>query len=130
VQSQKTQQQESQPPTCHLADLDPLLSKAFAHIAAMDGMQAARGGAPILFSLGIIDPVTWWGEPSELGNAIIERIKTNNHVFHQRWVDAATEIVSVSPAAHEPAFLAACILRMAATELVAIKGMQRKMVGL
>jgi len=96
----------------------------------MDSMQALRGGAPILFSLGISDPATWWGEGSELGNAIIERIKQNNHVFHKRWVDAANEIVSVSPAASEPAFLAACILRLAATELIAIKGMQRKMVGL
>ncbi len=61
----------------------------------MDGMQAARGGAPILCSMGIIDPVTWWGEPSELGNAIIERIKINNHVFHQRWIDAATEMETV-----------------------------------
>lgn len=130
MQSQKTQQEELPPSTCHLADLDPQVSRAFSHIAAMDGMQAARGGAPILFSMGISDPVTWWGEPEELGNAIIERIKTNNHVFHKRWVDAANEIISVSPAAHEPAFLAACILRMAAVELVAIKGMQRKMVGL
>lgn len=96
----------------------------------MDGLQAARGGAPIFFSLGITDPATWWGEPSELGNAILDRIKHNNHVFHKRWVDSANEIIAVSPAAHEPAFLAACILRMAAAELVAIKGMQRKMVGL
>jgi hypothetical protein len=110
--------------------MDPRIGKAFARIATMDGLQAARGGAPILFSMGINDPATWWGELSELGNAIIERIKTNNHVFHQRWVDAATEIVAVAPAADEPAFLAACILRMAAVELVAIKGMQRKMVGL
>jgi hypothetical protein len=130
VQSQKTQQEESQPSTCHLADLDPQVASAFSHIAAMDGIQAARGGAPILFSMGIIDPVTWWGEPSELGNAIIDRIMVNGHVFHRRWVDAANEIVSVSPAANEPPFLAACILRMAAVELVSVKGMQRKMVGL
>ncbi len=130
MQSQKTQLEESQPSTCHLADLDPQVGRAFAHITAMDGLQAARGGGPILFSLGINDPATWWGEPSELGNAILDRIKHNNHVFHKRWVDAANEIVAVSPAASEPAFLAACILRMAATELVGIKGMQRKMVGL
>lgn len=130
MQSLKTQPEESQPSTCHLADLDPKIGRAFTHIAAMDGLQAARGGAPILFSMGISDPVTWWGEPAELGNAIIDRIKQNNHVFHQRWVHAANEIVAVSPAAAEPAFLAACILRMAAAELVTIKGMQRKMVGL
>lgn len=130
MQSQKTQPEESLPYTCHLADLDPLVSSAFAHIAAMDGIQAARGGAPILFSLGIADPATWWGELSDLGNAIIDRIKVNNHTFHGRWVDAANEIAATSPAASEPAFLAACILRMAATELVGIKGMQRKMVGL
>ena len=130
MQSQTTQPTESLPSTCHLADLPPVVVDAFVHIAVLDGMQAARAGAPILFSLGISDPGTWWGELEDLGNAILERIKVNGHNFHKRFVDSAIEIVATSPAAHEKAFLAAAILRIAATELIAIKGMQRQMVGL
>ena len=106
------------------------MADAFIHICALDGMQAARAGAPILFALGISDPGTWWGELGEIGTAILERIKVNNHTFHKRFVDVAIEVAASSPAASEKAFLAAVIMRVAAVELIAIKGMQRQMVGL
>jgi len=96
----------------------------------MDNMQAARAGAPILFSLGIHDPGTWWGEVSELGTAILDRIKTNNHNFHQRFVDMAIELHATSPMVSDHVVLAATILRAAAAELIAVKGMQRRMVNL
>lgn len=93
-------------------------------------MQAARAGAPILFALGIHDPGTWWGEASELGTAILDRIKTNNHNFHQRFVDMAIELHATSPMVADHVVLAATILRAAAAELIAVKGMQRRMVNL
>jgi hypothetical protein len=81
------------------------VADAFIHICALDGMQAARAGAPILFALGISDPGTWWGELGEIGTAILERIKVNNHTFHKRFVDVAIEVAASSPAASEKAFL-------------------------
>lgn len=90
----------------------------------MDALQAARGGGPILFSIGILDPGTWWGTPEELGNAIKDRIIVSGREFHKRWVDAANELVGTGSMMHDPSILSASILRMAALELVYVKGSQ------
>lgn len=102
----------------------PQVRDAMLRIASMDSLNAARGGGPILFSLGILDPGTWWGEPEELGTAIKDRILVTGMEFHKRWVDAANELVASSTMMHDPSILSASILRMAAVELVCVKGSQ------
>lgn len=106
-----------------LQDLPPQVQEGLTLVASSDSLTVMRMGAPILFSLGISDPVHWWGDdPSDLGRAIRDRAMSDGRSFRPWAVQCAVELRRCSAPCVEPAVLAAYLMRAAAVELIRLRG--------
>lgn len=96
---------------------------ALRHAGTCDLAAVARAGAEGLLCVGIFDPARWWSHDQsadELGNAIRSRIFEKPKIANRRFVEAAHELVETGFVQDRHA-LARGLMRMAASELVAVK---------
>jgi len=98
-------------PNTSLLEIPAHLSPVWETLSRMSPTDAWRTGAPIILSLGVIEPTIFFkGEPEEIGARFLAAIEPN-----EAWFRVAEHMGSVQ---QDPHMIAIALVRIAAVGLV------------